>query len=174
MIYFVRHGETDYNKENRVQGWHESVLTNQGILQAQNVAKELSLIKFDTIYSSPLKRTQDTAQIINHFQNVEILTDERIKERFAGNRENTLFYSHTKDEIADFFAYPEKFGAETDEKLYKRVISFYKEIENKKGNILIVSHGGVYKCIYRYVNNISNFNLPIKSLKNCEFVKLKD
>ena len=65
-----------------------------------------------------------------------------------------------------FLHNPEKFGAETDEKLYKRVNFFYKEIENKKGNILIVSHGGVYKCIYRYVNNkISNFNLPIKSLK---------
>lgn len=174
MIYFIRHGETDFNKENRVQGWQESMLTKEGIVQAEIISKELSSIKFDIIFSSPLKRTQDTAKIINKYQNAQIILEERIKERFAGNKEKTLFYSHTKNEIADFFANPEKYGAETDEELYQRVISFYKEIENKKGNILIVSHGGVYKCIYRYINKIPNFNVSIKSLKNCEYVKLKD
>lgn len=64
-VILVRHGESSFNLERRVQGhWDKSTLTEKGQLSAQQVGDALSEMKFDAVYSSPLSRAKDTASII--------------------------------------------------------------------------------------------------------------
>lgn len=64
MIYIVRHGQTDWNLEGRYQGRTDIDLNETGIKQAEKIRQELKSVKFDKVFSSPLKRAYKTAQII--------------------------------------------------------------------------------------------------------------
>ena len=80
MIYFVRHGETDYNLEGIVQGQLDIPLNKKGIHQANEIKNKLKDLDIDIIFSSPLLRAKQTAEIINENLNVKIKYDERLKE----------------------------------------------------------------------------------------------
>ena len=79
-FYFFRHGETDYNVNKRMQGWLDIPLNQNGIEQAKLLAKNLSNIQIDCIYSSPLSRALDTAKIISEKNHTEIITEDGLKE----------------------------------------------------------------------------------------------
>ena len=87
MIYFVRHGQTDWNKAGRIQGHTNTELNNEGRKQAQIVKEKLNGIKFDKVFASPLKRAKETAQIISE---QEIVFDDRLKERCNGELEGKI------------------------------------------------------------------------------------
>ena len=80
MIYFIRHGETDYNKDKRFQGHLNIPLNQKGIVQAKIALDCSKSLRIDKIYCSPLKRAVETAKIINSFHNAQIIKDDRIKE----------------------------------------------------------------------------------------------
>ena len=80
MIYLVRHGQTDWNLEGRYQGRIDIKLNSKGIEQAKEIKEKLKEIKFDKVFSSPLKRALETAQIITD-NDIEI--DERLIERIG-------------------------------------------------------------------------------------------
>ena len=63
-IYFVRHGETYFNKNQRTQGWCDPLLTPEGEKEVRAIGRELSKVKFDAAIVSDLKRTQTTAELI--------------------------------------------------------------------------------------------------------------
>ncbi len=83
-VFLVRHGQSIANKIRICQGnqnkWTDTSLTYTGKTQARKVAERLKGEKFDIIYSSPLKRAKQTANIINKFHNKGIIIDDRIKE----------------------------------------------------------------------------------------------
>jgi broad specificity phosphatase PhoE len=83
-LYVFRHGETDWNKEKRCQGWIDIPLNNAGIEQANNLANALESIGLDVIYSSPLSRTFETAKIVAKSNNSKILTNNDLIERNCG------------------------------------------------------------------------------------------
>ena len=74
-FYIFRHGQTDYNVEKRVQSFLDIPLNSNGIAQAQALAKNLSNVQFDCIYSSTLSRAFDTAKIVLGDREVKIITD---------------------------------------------------------------------------------------------------
>jgi len=84
QIYLVRHGETDWNRENRLQGQTDIPLNNTGISQAYQLRQKINArnLKFDAVYVSPLQRTLKTAQII--VPGVPNASDNNLKERSAG------------------------------------------------------------------------------------------
>ncbi|SHE57040.1 probable phosphoglycerate mutase [Atopostipes suicloacalis DSM 15692] len=88
-IYIVRHGQTLFNYLERVQGWSDSPLTALGIQQGKEVGEHLSLVKFDSIYSSDLKRAVDTAKYIEEKQksDLEIKETELLREAYYGGFE---------------------------------------------------------------------------------------
>lgn len=174
MIYFVRHGETEYNVLNLMQGHKDIPLNENGIHQAKIARDELKDLKIDEIYSSPLIRAYKTAEIINEYHNIPIKTDDRIKEFYAGRVEGTKISEWDEETREKFFANPENYGAETWEQFYNRVVSFYKEIENAEKNILVVAHNGVYRNIYRYINNIDSYHFQIDRLKNSAIVPINN
>ncbi len=174
MIYFIRHGETDYNKEHRYQGQLDIPLNEVGIAQAEKARDEELEVSFDVIYSSPLSRAKKTAEIINEKYGAKLIFDDRLKEIYGGTSQGQCLSKWSEDEVKELHENPEKFGAESTEELCRRVEEFFKEIENTKDNVLIVAHGGVYRAIYRYVNQIKCHHFEMAGTKNAEFKKLKD
>ena len=144
MIYFVRHGQTEWNRLGRMQGHIDIELNEEGKKQAQIVKEKLSGVKFDKVFSSPLKRAVETAQIIS---SQDIVIDDRLIERFNGELEGKL-----KEEIE---VYPDfndpndtRFGIESLDSFRGRINNFLDEITKnyKNKNILVATHAGV--CLY--------------------------
>lgn len=169
MIYIVRHGETDWNKEKRYAGRKDIPLNKTGINQAKEIKKSLNNIKFDIVISSPLKRAYDTAKIIT---DLDIITDERIIERCNGKLEGKL-KSEIKQYI-DFNSDETEFGIEKISDFKNRIFNFCKEIENnyKNKNVLVVTHAGVaiyMRCYFE--GEPKNNDYSLYKLNNCEIIK---
>ncbi|WWC85638.1 uncharacterized protein L201_000504 [Kwoniella dendrophila CBS 6074] len=87
LLYLVRHGQTDLNQENIIQGQLDTPLSDLGEEQAQKLSQWLKLVPFTEAWSSPLKRAEQTAKIICSKQakcNNKVNTDERLKARNYG------------------------------------------------------------------------------------------
>jgi broad specificity phosphatase PhoE len=87
-IILARHGETDWNKERRIQGGSSNPpLNERGREQAENLALRLKQDKIQAIYSSPLQRCLDTAKTIAHYHQLEVKTEPSLREIEAGELE---------------------------------------------------------------------------------------
>ena len=76
-IYFVRHGETLWNKEKKIQGQSDIPLNEYGIELAKITADAMKNISFDVVYTSPLLRAKETAMILIKDRNLDIFEDEQ-------------------------------------------------------------------------------------------------
>ena len=161
-IYIVRHGETTWNKGKRLQGGKDIELNDYGRELAIKTGEGLKDTKIDLIYSSPLKRAYETATLIRGNRNIEILTDDRIKEISFGHFEGENFSELIKDEnltFKYFFKKPELYvasdDAETFEHLIERAGDFMKDkiepLEDKCERVMIVAHGAINKAIMSYI-----------------------
>lgn len=176
-IYVVRHGQTDWNVEHRMQGHTNVPLNLLGINQAKNVAIDLKDIPFDIIISSPLSRALDTANFINEYKNVPILTDERIIERCFGDleaktKEAFNDFGCTINDLLNYSLNYNKFKIEPIQDLFARVKDFINDIKVKYNdkNILIATHNGVAQVLDIILNNLpKTTNLLDVSFRNCEF-----
>ena len=83
-IFVVRHGQTEWNVLKKMQGSADIELNEKGLSQAQDTADMLSSETFDVIFSSALKRAKQTAEIINNSRGLNIIFDDRLRERNFG------------------------------------------------------------------------------------------
>ncbi len=160
-IYVLRHGLTDYNLQGKFQGQVDIAINAKGVEQAQKAAQELKNIKFDFIFSSPLKRALQTAKIVT---NSEIIVDNRLTERSFGKLEG-------KYSIENYESRVEEFQIETLENLQHRVYDFLNELTSKYkncSNILIVTHACIALMVEQY---FSNNRGESETLKNGEYKK---
>jgi broad specificity phosphatase PhoE len=162
-IYITRHGETQWNTENRIQGWSNSNLTNKGIENAKRLGESLSSVNIDLIYCSPLGRTIETAKYILGNKNTEIIIDEHFKEMNLGAMEGMTRSQAMKEypkEYTDLWDKPhvyEPIGGESFIDLIDRVKQGLNNIikDNAKDkNILLVAHTIVIKAIFVIVKGI--------------------
>lgn len=159
-IYITRHGETEWNTQDRMQGWKNSNLTELGKKQAAGLRDRLKDIKIDVIYSSTLKRAHDTAKILKGNKNVDIILSDNLKEMSFGKWEGMTFNDiksnlEYKDEYYNLYNMPEKyktFGGENIDKVSNRISTLLDKIINEKkyDDILIVTHGMTLKYIMKY------------------------
>lgn len=98
-LYIIRHGETDWNKEKRLQGQSDTQLNEYGIELARITGEALKDVHFDYIFSSPLKRAYKTAELIRMDRPVKIITDDRLKEICFGVNEGVSSELITEDFI---------------------------------------------------------------------------
>lgn len=165
-LYLTRHGQTEWNFQRRFQGHKGSPLTDQGIKEAENLRDRLKDVKFEAIYSSPLNRAYDTAQILKGDRDLRIVIDERIKEMgfgdWEGRKAEEVRENHP-EMFDNLWNSPTKYQSEkgeTYQQLYDRVIPAIEEIKkNHQGNVLIVAHGIVLAIIMLYVKG-----RPLKDL----------
>ena len=158
----IRHGETVFNSENRFQGHSDSPLTETGRNQVSSLGRRLAKIDFDTLISSDLGRTQETASIIAQHTGHSVKTDWRLRERNYGVLE-TL---DIKDIEARYSKILEKLKADDPEYIipdgeshrqhYLRNVAAIEELQanNPTGKIALVVHGGVLDSLFRYVAHL--------------------
>ena len=89
-LYFVRHGQTDWNVRGKLQGKSDIALNETGRLQAVETREKLKQVAMDAIYCSPLMRARETAEIINVLWELPIQCDDRLMERSFGDMEGAL------------------------------------------------------------------------------------
>ncbi|MEO0203020.1 MAG: histidine phosphatase family protein [candidate division WOR-3 bacterium] len=176
-IYLVRHGQTEYNVRDLLQGWTDNELNENGIKQAIELSEKLKYEKFDVIFCSNLKRAYQTAKIIseNNIFKPQLVIDKRIREQNMGDWEGKE-YSKLVEEHKDFFIKvsqnPFLFNPPNGENfsdVVKRVSSFLKDLEYKNyEKILIVSHQIVNSIIFKLLNNVDWKNFWKYKQKNSE------
>lgn len=91
-IFMVRHGETDWNLQERVQGWSDIPLNETGLKQANDVAKKIQNFSIGAIYASDLQRTKKTAEIIDSFLHIGYKTNKNLRETNFGDAEGLTRY----------------------------------------------------------------------------------
>ena len=101
-LILVRHGATDWNQQRRVQGLSNLGLNETGRGQAEALAQSLKDVKVDAIYTSPLRRAQETARAISRFHQVEVVTIDGLKELDVGAVDG-LTYEEMRIHHSEFF-----------------------------------------------------------------------
>lgn len=147
-LFLVRHGETDWNKINKLQGSTDIPLNDKGREQAQRAAEKLKEKEFDMILSSPLKRAYETAQIINKYHNKKIKKDIELVERDFGRLEG-MDYKKLELKMLDVKIRNlyKKYEIETPEEFKKRAEKFWTKFHKRYfgKTILIVAHSAFLK-----------------------------
>lgn len=173
-LYYVRHGQTDWNVQHLLQGRTDIPLNETGILQAKQTSELFQDIQIDTIFCSPLQRAVQTAKIIQTMTQCEIQIEPRIAERCFGTMEGCDIRTIEKN-IWDFEQNLCS-QAESMNDFFKRVQSFLEEIDSdlSQKNYCIVAHGGVFLPTYEYFNGLDhNSDLMQIVPKNCTITKFK-
>ncbi|WP_252226797.1 MULTISPECIES: histidine phosphatase family protein [unclassified Clostridium] len=162
IIYFIRHGQTEWNLETRMQGHRDSPLTKLGMTQAQKLHDRLVKEKIDLIYSSESKRAYDTAKIIKGNRNIPIHTKKELREIHMGEWEGMKqidIINKYSQPWSDFWNNPILYvptgEGESYEKLKNRVIPTIENIINlnQGKNVAIVTHRITLKVIMSYFKN---------------------
>lgn len=174
-IYFVRHGQTDWNLNNKMQGSVDIPLNDTGRQQAQTTRALLRDVQIHRIYCSPLSRARETASIINENWNLRVHVDERLKERNFGVYEGQSGLHLNFHELWKRNSMPPFHGAEDSVSFYQRVEQFLDGIIDfaQEENILIVAHGGVSIPFHCYFHGYLIENLNEVMLANCEIAHME-
>jgi probable phosphoglycerate mutase len=157
QLLLIRHGETAWNAEHRVQGQLDIPLSPLGVLQSARLAECLANEPIDAVYSSGQSRAWLTAAPLAARLGLEVIAEPRLRERSFG-----IFEGLTLDEIAE--RYPPEFkkwrerdpawrpeGGESGQQLIDRVLSAVSDIgvNHPSQTVVLVSHGGVLDVLYR-------------------------
>jgi probable phosphoglycerate mutase len=158
-LLIIRHGETVWNAEQRFQGHEDSPLTETGRNQVAALGRRMEAINFDTLISSDLGRTQETASIITDYTSHAVELDSRLRERNYGvlegltvpeiRAEHSEVYDQFNTDDPDYIL-P---GGESHRQHYQRNVAFFEELLSERFDtkIAVVAHGGVLDSIFRFV-----------------------
>ncbi|WP_051271711.1 histidine phosphatase family protein [Shimazuella kribbensis] len=159
-LYFVRPGETDWNRNQRMQGRTDSPLTLVGVDQAKTLSQRLEHIDFHAIYTSESKRACDTASYILHNRKIKLRKTKDLTEMYLGEWEGCTLSEiqfQYPDEYHLFWKNPSSYEAteskgETFVDVQERVIPFVQNIvERHVGEtILLVTHAIVIKLLVNF------------------------
>jgi broad specificity phosphatase PhoE len=162
-LLLARHGETDWNREFRIQGSSDIELNELGLEQARALAQELEHVELDAIYASDLTRARRTAEAVAATHGLEVRIDPRLRERSFGSWEGL-----TRDDIA---AYPEGSGhdGETDDEVRERMLEAVQAIADAHPGeqVLIVAHGGSLNALWHHA-----LGERVERWANCAVYKL--
>jgi len=152
-FYFVRHGQTQYNVLNLVQGQCDSPLTEKGKKQLQECKKILDNIDFKHAYVSDLKRTVDSSKILLKDRDIPITYTPLIREFALGEYEKTDNCKLVTKQINSVIGFEDK-GGESIEQIKERMFLAMNKAreENEKGNILMVAHGGCISLLLHLID----------------------
>ena len=168
-ILFTRHGTTDWNEKMLIQGQIEIPLNEKGRKDARLLAEKLKNEKIDLIYSSPLGRAVETAEIIRGDREIEIIKDPRIMEQYYGTMEGAPRSgpAYLNQRASFFKRYP---GGEGYLDVCQRVFNFFDDLKTKYDDktILVVAHGGMSRLVDCYFGEMENDEFTHHALPNCE------
>ena len=162
-IILIRHGETEWNSQQRMQGHSNSDLSSVGQAQIQALGQWMKNVPFDLIYSSDSLRAKQTAEAITQFSGHELQFDQRLREKNLG-----VFEGLTSEEARE--RHPEVFRlfktagskyvideGESTQQLQDRALEIVNEIRIKhpEEHVLLVTHGGFIRVVMKHSLGLS-------------------
>ena len=162
-IILIRHGETEWNSQKRMQGHSNSDLSSVGQAQIQALGQWMKNVPFDLIYSSDSLRAKQTAEAITQFSGHELQFDQRLREKNLG-----VFEGLTSEEARE--RHPEVFRlfktagskyvideGESTQQLQDRALEIVDEIRIKhpEERVLLVTHGGFIRVVMKHSLGLS-------------------
>lgn len=186
-MYIVRHGETEWNLTQQLQGHADSPLTKNGIVQLRKVGESFKNIDFSAVFSSDSLRAKRSADIITLEKKMVITTAKLLREKNYGKYEGknvSIFQSELKKHLERYqklktdkqrmsFKYPQ---IESDENAVARFITFLREISmaSPNKNVLVVTHGGPIKLLLIHLGyaTYAQFPFTVSAISNGAWVKL--
>ena len=162
-IILIRHGETEWNSQKRMQGHSNSDLSSVGEAQIQALGQWMKNVPFDLIYSSDSLRAKQTAESITQFSGHELQFDQRLREKNLG-----VFEGLTSEEARE--RHPEVFHlfktagskyvideGESTQQLQDRALEIVNEIRIKhpEERVLLVTHGGFIRVVMKHSLGLS-------------------
>ena len=162
-IILIRHGETEWNSQQRMQGHSNSDLSSVGQAQIQALGQWMKIVPFDHIYSSDSLRAKQTAEAITQFSGHELQFDQRLREKNLG-----VFEGLTSEEARE--RHPEVFHlfktagskyvideGESTQQLQDRALEIVNEIRIKhpEERVLLVTHGGFIRVVMKHSLGLS-------------------
>ncbi len=172
-FYFVRHGQTVWNVENKICGRYDSPLTELGRQQAAETARKIlaEKIEADEILYSPLSRAADTARIISEITGIPCRVEQRLIEQNSGKWESTprdgAGFAKAKAQFADSYE-----GGESMLKLAQRIYNLLDDVTGQpEKTYILVAHNGIARVVQSYFTDMTNEEFAAFGVKNCQVVR---
>jgi len=171
-FYIIRHGQTEWNLREIIQGHKDSPLTEIGVQIAKQHAKKLKNIHFDAVFSSDTLRAKQTANIIALERNIAIKTTKLLRERSFGKYEGRsldIFTNELKQLVQNFEKMSDKEKKkhkyptmESDEEIIGRFITFLREIAvaYPSKTVLVISHSVIISALLIHLGYIKYHENP--------------
>jgi broad specificity phosphatase PhoE len=187
-FYIVRHGESEHNLNEIMQGHGDSPLTATGEKQAKVRAESLKDVAFDAVFSSDLLRAHATAKIIVAEKALEVNTKKILRERFFGSYEGrpiSEFLEETKHLLEKLktlseaekqdFKYEQGSGYESNNDIAPRMLTFLREtaVAYPGKTILVVSHGSIMRATLMRLGVAKYDELLSGDIEHLAYIKLK-
>lgn len=163
-ILLARHGETEWNREGRWQGWADPPLNDTGRAQARALAVQLGDTPFDAVYASDLKRAFETAEIVARPHHAPVVADPGLREIDVGS-----WSGLTHSEVDVRFPDGNRPDGETRGEHAGRVLAAVERIARRHpgARILLVTHGGTMRALRNHVSDE-----PFHPIANCAVIEL--
>lgn len=171
-IYFVRHGQTVWNVENKICGATDIALTELGHEQAMETGKKIleEGIQADEILYSPLSRAKDTALHISEITGIPAKEEMRLKEQNFGKYESTPRNGEEFKEAKKQFL--NRYGnGESMLHLAQRIYNLLDEMATSDKTYILVAHNGIARMIHSYFHEMTNDEFAAYGVKNCAVVR---
>ena len=173
-FYFVRHGQTVWNVENKICGATDIALTELGHQQAIDTGKRILEMEIhaDEILSSPLIRAADTARHISEITRIPMRIEPRLIEQNFGKYESTARngaeFHEAKKHCASRYD-----GGESMLQLAQRIYNLLDDIkkESDKKIYILVAHNGIARIVESYFRDMDSEQFSSFGVKNCEVVR---
>ncbi|MDO4284645.1 MAG: histidine phosphatase family protein [Eubacteriales bacterium] len=171
-VYFVRHGQSLWNVENKICGSTDVPLTDKGRGQAAETGKKIMEqgIKVDEILYSPLSRAAETAQIISQATGIPAREEPKLTEQNFGRWESTSPRSNEEFRQAKMQCAGGFGGGESMLRLAQRIYNLLDEIrlQSEERTYLLVAHNGIARIVQSYFKEMTNEEFADYGVRNCE------
>ena len=172
QVYFVRHGQTIWNVENKICGATDIALTELGHKQAVETGKKIleQGIKADEILYSPLIRAKDTALHIAEITGIPAREEARLKEQNFGKYESTprdgAEFREAKKQFVNCYE-----GGESMLHLAQRIYNLLDEVAASDKTYILVAHNGIARVVQSYFYEMTNEEYAAFGVANCAVVR---
>lgn len=171
-LYFVRHGQTIWNVENKICGATDIALTELGHRQAIETGKKIleERIKADEILYSPLSRAKDTALHIAEMTGIPAKEEMRLKEQNFGKYESTPRNGEEFKEAKKQFLNRYENG-ESMLRLAQRIYNLLDELAVSDKTYILVAHNGIARMVHSYFHEMTNDEFAAYGVPNCAVIR---
>lgn len=171
-VYFVRHGQTIWNVENKICGATDIALTELGHQQAVETGRKIleEGIQADMILYSPLVRAKDTALHISEITGIPAREELRLKEQNFGKYESTARNGAEFQEAKKQFLNRYE-GGESMLHLAQRIYNLLDELKEDDKTYILVAHNGIARVVNSYFFEMSNEEYAAFGVPNCAVMR---